>query len=89
MKNILRLLIILFGAIGIYAQEKVITQSQFEALYKESLDAWSLGNWKGKAFRKITITHSSLEGRPQTDYSSKSIVEYSSKIAAPTLNAAR
>ena len=78
MKNIVWLLIVLFISTGVYAQEKALTQAQFDAVYQGSLEAWSLDNWRGKPFRRIIITGSRLEGRPQTDYTSKSIVEYAS-----------
>src|SRR3712207_3699182 len=85
MKKILCLAVILFAGLGIFAQQEkadAITQAQFDAVYQRSLDAWSLENWKGKSFRLTTVTHSSLEGRPQTDYTSKMITEYASPTSS-------
>jgi hypothetical protein len=82
MKNILSLLVILFGSLGVWAQDGAVTKAQFDAVYEGSRDAWSLDNWKGTPFRVTTITGSSLEGRPQTDYASKTIVEYGSPTSS-------
>jgi hypothetical protein len=80
MKYILCLVMVLFFSIGGYAQpeEKVLTQAEFDAIYQNSREAWSLDNWKGKAFRRTIVTGSSVEGRPQTDFSSKNVSEYAS-----------
>lgn len=77
MKNILCAALILFGLIGVSAQEKTITQAEFEAVYKNSPEAW-----KSKSHRRTVTTESKAEGRPQTDYSSKSVVE----SASPTVS---
>jgi hypothetical protein len=82
MKNILCVIIIVAGAFVAHSQERPLTQAQFDAIYLNSFEVWSLESWKGKSYRKITITHSSTEGRPQTDYSSKSTFEY----ASPTVS---
>lgn len=81
MKNILCVIMIVAGAFVAHAQEKPLTQTEFDAIYRNSLEVWSLESWKGKSYRRITTTHSSTEGRPQTDYSSKSTFEYASPTA--------
>lgn len=77
MRNILCTALILFGCVGIFAQEKTISPAEFEAVYKNSEDAW-----KGKPHRATISTESKAEGRSQTDYSSKSIVETASPTAS-------
>jgi len=73
MKSILCISLVLFGFIGVFAQEKTIERAEFDAVYQNSLE-----KWKGKSYRMIITTQSSTEGRPQTDYSSKSTIEYTS-----------
>ena len=73
MKGILCIAVLLFGFIGVFAQEKTIGQAEFDAVYQNSPE-----KWKGKSHRMIITTQSSTEGRPQTDYSSKSVIEYAS-----------
>jgi hypothetical protein len=73
MKSILCIGLVLFGFIGIFAQEKTIGQAEFDTVYQNSPE-----KWKGKSYRMIITTQSSTEGRPQTDYSSKSIIENAS-----------
>lgn len=82
MKKKICLVVILLSCFGVFAQEKMLPQAQFDVVYQDSLGAWSLENWKGKPFRYVIITGSSLVGRPQTDYSSKITTEYIS----PTVN---
>lgn len=77
MKNILCAALILCGCIGVFAQEKTISEAEFKAVYKNSEEAW-----KDKSHRRTITTESKAEGRPQTDYSSKSVVE----SASPTVN---
>lgn len=73
MKCILSIGLVLFGFIGVFAQEKTIGQAEFDAVYQNSPE-----KWKGKPHRMIITTQSRTEGRPQTDYSSKSIIENAS-----------
>ncbi len=77
MKSILCIGLILFGFIGVFAQEKTIEHAEFDAVYQNSTN-----KWKGKTHRMIITTQSSTEGRPQTDYSSKSIIEYASSTTS-------
>lgn len=77
MKNILCIGLILFGFIGVFAQEKTIERAEFDAVYQNSSE-----KWKGKSYRMIITTQSSTEGRPQTDYSSKSTIEYTSSTTS-------
>lgn len=56
------------------AQERVIDKSEFDAML-----AGGYGHqlkWKGEKYRMTVTTSSTFEGRPQTDWASKSINEY-------------
>jgi hypothetical protein len=77
MKKILCLALILFACTSIPAQEKTITQSEFDAMYQISID-----NWKGKTYRMVMSSQSTVEGRLQTNYASKTIIEF----VSPTVN---
>jgi len=79
MKKILCIALILFGCVGVFAQEKTIEQSEFDAVYKNSL-----GKWGGK-YRMTLTTQSSVEGRPQTDYSSKTTMEFALPTGSRTI----
>lgn len=76
MKNIIFAALLLFGCISAFAQEKTITQTELETLLINSSE-----KLKGKSYRMTIITKSSVEGRPQTDFSSKTIME----IVSPTI----
>ena len=43
MKSILCMIMLLFGFIGVFAQEKTIRQAEFDAVYQNSPE-----KWKGK-----------------------------------------
>jgi hypothetical protein len=86
MKKILCLALILFAYIAVSAQEKTITQAEFDAVHKTSID-----KWKGKSYRMVYSTQSNIEGRPEASYSSKNIIEFASpthsrSISESTLN---
>ena len=71
MKNIIFAALLLFGCIGAFAQERIISQSEFETLLVNSTE-----KLKGKSYRTTIDTKSSAEGRPQTDFSSKMVLEF-------------
>lgn len=77
MKNIIFAVMLLFGVISAFAQEKTISQIELETLSINSSE-----KLKGKAYRMILISKSSVEGRPETDYSSKTVFEYVSPTAS-------
>ena len=79
MKKILWIVLILFGYIGVFAQEKTIEQAEFDAVYQNSFE-----KLKGKSHRIIMTTQSSVEGRPQTDFSSKTVLEFASPTTSRT-----
>ena len=45
MKKILFMALILFGCVGVFAQERTIEQAEFDAIYKNSFGKW------GKSYR--------------------------------------
>lgn len=78
MKIVLCLTLFLFGFTCVFAQQKTISQAQFDTAISNN----SPDKWKGKSYRLTTASESRVEGRPQTDYYSKSIIEY----ASPTIS---
>ena len=77
MKSILCIGLVLFGFIGVFAQEKTIERADFDAVYQNSTN-----KWKGKSYRMVITTQSGTEGKPHTDYSSKSIIENASNTTS-------
>lgn len=73
MTKIFCIALILFAYIGAFAQEKTITKSEFDTISKNFLE-----KWRGKQHRMTVTTQSGVEGRPETDYSSKTVFEYGS-----------
>jgi len=71
MKKIFCIALVLFAFTGVFAQEKTTAQVEFDAVYQNSV-----GKWKVKSHRMIWTTQSRVEGRPQTDYSSKTTTEF-------------
>jgi hypothetical protein len=77
MKTILCLAMILFAHIGVSAQEKSITQPEFDAVYKTSFE-----KWKGKTYRMAFTAQSTVEGKPEAGHLSKSINEFASSTVS-------
>lgn len=81
MKSILFVALVLFGFIGVFAQERTISKAEFEAV-SESPNKWAPTRWTGKSYRMITTTESKISGKVPQDLSSKITIEF----ASPTIS---
>lgn len=75
MKNIFCAALILFGAMGIFAQERTISQPEFESVFKNP-NKMAPFIWKGKTWRMIITTETKAEGKKPLDSSTKSTSEF-------------
>ena len=60
--------------VAVPAQERVMDKTEFEALMSEGHKHHL--KWKGEKYRMTVTTSSKAASRPQTDFSSKIVVEY-------------
>jgi hypothetical protein len=75
MKRIFCIALILIGAIGVFAQERTISKTEFDALFKNP-NRLAPFIWKGKTWRNIITTETKAEGKNPVDSSTKSISLY-------------
>ena len=76
MKSFFCLALILFGTIGVFAQERTISKAEFDAVNKNAL--WAPTAWKGKSYRFVQTSEAKSEGKTQTAASGKVIIEFAS-----------
>lgn len=80
MEKILCLTLILFGFTGIFAQEKNVTQAEFDTILKNALSGW-----KDKSYRMITTSETSSEWnllRPMAEASIPSAFSSPTKLSS-------
>ena len=75
MKNIFCAALILFGAIGVFAQERTISQTEFLSILTHP-NSMAHVVWNGKTWRRIITTETKAEGQKPLDSSTKSITEF-------------
>ena len=80
MKSILLAALIVFGVVGVSAQERTLSQAEFYSVIKNS--KWALNEWKGKASRMISTSEARAEGKFQQSSSGKTMIEF----ASPTVS---
>jgi hypothetical protein len=80
MKSILLAALVLLGSISIFAQERTMSQTEFDSVIKNS--KWALTEWKGKALRMTQTVEAKSEGKIQQSSSGKTIIEF----ASPTIS---
>jgi hypothetical protein len=78
MKIVLCLTLFLFGFTCVFAQQKTISQAEFDTAISNNAP----DKWREKSYRLTITSESRMEGRPQSNYLTKSITEY----ASPTLS---
>lgn len=88
MKNIFCAALILFGAIGVFAQERTISQAEFDAIYKNP-NKMAPVVWKGKTWRMIITTETKAEGQKPLDSSTKSTSEFAPRQISRTISEIR
>lgn len=76
MKKILFMTLLLFGCVGVFAQERTIEQSEFDTVYRNSF------RWGRTPYRMTITSQSRTEGRSQTDYSSKTTMEFAFPVGS-------
>lgn len=81
MKRIFCIVVILFGTIGVFAQERTISKAEFEAVSKNP-NRHALVAWKGKSFRNIRTIEVKIEGPKPLDQFLKSTHEFVPNNAA-------
>ena len=74
MKTLIWFVLVLCCAVMVPAQERVIDKAEFDAMMSGGYDHKI--KWKGEKYRITVTTSSTMMGRPQTDWSSKTITEY-------------
>jgi hypothetical protein len=75
MKQIFCMALILFGAVGVFAQERTISKTEFDAAIK-SPNATAPFVWKGRTWRMIITTETKAQGKVLVDFSTKSTTEF-------------
>jgi hypothetical protein len=80
MRSIFCTAIILFAVIGVFAQEKILTRAEFDAVYKNR--KWAPDSWKGRSYRMTTTNEVKTEGKPAPANALKITIEF----AAPTVS---
>ena len=77
-------LVLVFCCVGIApAEERVMDKTEFDTMVTEGHNHQL--KWKGEKYRMSVTTSSKVVGRPQTDHSSKAIIEYGPSIGSRTL----
>jgi CRISPR/Cas system-associated protein endoribonuclease Cas2 len=82
MKKILCVIVILFAVSGVFAQEKKITQSEFEAIYKAAFT-----KFKSEPYRVITVRKNSYDGAQsylQTEAANSSSFSLDTSMRVPS-----
>ena len=80
MKSILLTALLLFSAVGAFAQEKTLSQAEFQTVIKNA--KWALTEWKGKAVRMTQTSEAKAEGKIQQFSTGKTVIEF----ASPTVS---
>ena len=80
MKTILLAALLLFGAVGAFAQEKTLSKAEFDSVIKNA--KWELTEWKGKAVRMTQTNEAKADGKRQEFSSGKTVIEF----ASPTVS---
>ena len=75
MKNIFCAALILFAGIGVFAQERTISEAEFLSVLKNP-NKIAPAVWQGKTWRMIITTETKAEGQKPLDSSTKSITEF-------------
>lgn len=75
MKSILCVALVLFGFIGVFAQERTISKAEFMAVLRNP-NSQALFAWKGKSFRNIRTIEVKIEGPKPLDQFLKSTHEF-------------
>jgi hypothetical protein len=76
MKILLCFVLLFWCVASVTGQEKVIDKSEFDAVVAEGNNHYL--RWKDEKYRMTVLTSSKVIGRPQTDSSSKMIIEFAS-----------
>ena len=80
MKSILLAALILFGTVGVFAQERTMSKAEFDSVIKNA--KWALTEWKGKSSRMIQTSEARAEGKIKEFSSGKTTIEF----ASPTVS---
>lgn len=88
MKNILCAALILFGAVGVLAQERTISKEEFDAALKNP-NRIAAFVWKGKTWRMTITSETKAEGKKPVDSSTKSISEFAPWQTSRTISEIR
>jgi hypothetical protein len=75
MKSILFIVLVLFGFIGVFAQERTISKAEFNVVFSNP-NQLALIRWKGKSFRNIRTIETKVEGPKPLDQFLKSTHEF-------------
>src|SRR5687768_9982383 len=78
MKTLFYLMLVFCSAVLVSAQERVMDKAEFDAMVNGGYDHKT--KWKGEKYRMTVITSTTVPGRPQTDFSSKTITEFGSSM---------
>lgn len=76
MKTVIWFVLVVCCPVVVPAQERVIDKVEWEGISTAGYNHKVI--WKGEKYRTTVTTSSKVTGRPQTDYSSKSISEFGS-----------
>ena len=88
MKNTFCAALILFAAIGAFAQERTISKTEFDAVYNSPTKAAPVV-WHGKTWRMIITTETKAVGNDAVDASTKSVSEFAPKLKSHTISETR
>jgi hypothetical protein len=80
MKKILLTALMLFVAVGAFAQEKTLSQAEFDSVIKNA--KWALNEWKGKPMRMTQMNETKAKGKHQEFSAGKTTIEF----ASPTVS---
>lgn len=83
MKILFYFVLVFCCAVMVPAQERVMDKAEFDAMVNGGYD--HRVKWKGEKYRMTVTTSSKVTGRPQTDWSSKTISEYGSSAEARSI----
>ncbi len=83
MKARICLVLVLFCVGSVSAQERTIDKAEFDTMVTEGHNHQL--KWKGEKYRRSIATSSKITGRPQTDHSAKTVIEYGPSMETRTL----
>ena len=84
MKSILLTALLLFGAVGAFAQEKTLSQAEFDSVIKNA--KWALNEWKDKPMRMTQTNETKAEGKHQEFSAGKTTIEFVSPTVSRLIN---